>query len=1182
MNSSFKNELNHKRNIFDWISSRKTFMILILCCIIQISTKAFSQTNVLNLDLKNVSIEQVLNEIEAQTNYRFLYNKDLVDLSRKVTIVSKQQSVSKILDQVLVGTGIASSFNGKQIVLTKKVKKETSQEINKISGMVTDQRGEPIIGATVLVDGESTGTISDLNGSFHVNARSDAQLRISYIGFDSKVVAVNNKNDLKISLSENAKLLDEVVVVGFGTQKRANLTGAVSTVNAKDLESRPVANLAQALQGISPGLNISQNGGSLETRPTINIRGLATIGQGSSGNPLILIDGMEGDINTVNPNDIDNISVLKDAAASSIYGSRAPFGVILVTTKKGTAGKMQVSASANFRYSEPINLPHQMDSYTFVNYINLASRNLGGGDFFKPDQVQRVLDYQQGKLGKKTIIADPNNPNYWGDGYSFGNDNVDWIRAVYKTSTPSQDYSMNASGGTEKLNFYLSGNYTNTEGFMKLNQDTYKRYLMNAKINAKLSEWVSISYSGRFTREEYTRPAALGNSLYSNLGRQGWPTLPLYDPNGYLYSSPSPALSLRDGGRDKSQYDWNYQQLSLTLEPIKGWKIIASANYKIGDQFRHWDVLPTYNHDVNGNAYLAPQGWYINNNTDVHEEANRINYFTPNVITEYTKSLGKHNVKLMAGYQSESNQERNLGLTRLGVMVPANPIIDITSGTDNSGKIVAPSVNGMYREWSTQGVFGRINYDYDGRYLLEANLRYDGTSRFRADQRWRYFPSASAGWNVAREEFWKPLEGVVNLFKLRASYGNLGNQNTDQWFPTYLQMPFNPANSGWLINDLKQNTSSAPSLISSSLTWEQIKTYDGGVDFGLFNNRLTSTFDYYIRYTNNMIGPAPELPLTLGTGVPTTNNTDLKTTGWELSVSWQDHLKNGLGYSAKFVLSDSRTAITRYPNATGNLGNMNETDPKKFVYYEGQNVGDIWGYKTIGIAKTQAEIDAHLATLPNGGQNALGNNWKAGDIMYADLNGDGKIDNGTNTGDNHGDLTVIGSNAPRFNFGLDLSADWKGFDIRAFFQGTGKRDYFQSSPYFFGASGEGVWGAVSFVQHEDYFRDDATSPLGLNLNSYYPRPLLGNNKNIQIQSRYLQNAAYIRLKNLQVGYTIPAKITQLIKIQKCRIYVSGENIFTATKLASMFDPETIDGGDNRNGDAYPLSKVYSVGLTVNF
>jgi len=1171
MNSSFKNEINQARNIFDWISSRKTFMIIILCCIMQISTKAFSQNTVLSLDLKNVSIEQVLNEIEAKTSYRFLYNKDLVDLSAKVSIVVKQKSVSKILDQVLVGTDITSSINGKQIVLSKIEKKSSTESLKKVNGVVTDDKGEPIIGATVAVAGVSTGTITDVRGNFVINTQSDGQLKISYIGYETKIVAINNQSQLRVTLIENTKLLNEVVVVGFGTQKRANLTGAVSTVNSKDLESRPVANVAQALQGIAPGLNISQNSGSLESRPTINIRGLATIGQGSSGNPLILIDGMEGDINTVNPNDIDNISVLKDAAASSIYGSRAPFGVILVTTKKGVSGKMQVTASTNFRYSEPINLPHQMDSYTFVNYINTASRNLGNGDFFKPDQVQRVLDYQQGKLGKKTIIADPNNPNHWGDGYSFGNDNVDWIRAVYKTSTPSQDYSASASGGTEKLNYYLSGNFTNTEGFMKLNQDTYKRYLLNAKINAKLSDWASISYSGRFTREEYTRPAALGNNLYGNLGRQGWPTLPLYDPNGYLYSSPSPALALRDGGRDKSQYDWNFQQLSLTLEPIKGWKIIASANYKIGDEFRSWYVLPTYNHDVNGVPYFSPQGWYIGDNTNVHEQANRINYFTPNIITEYTKSLGKHNAKLMVGYQSERNQERNLGLTRLGVMVPENPIVDITSGTDNSGKIVAPSVNGMYREWSTQGVFGRVNYDYDGRYLLEANLRYDGTSRFRKENRWKYFPSASAGWNIAREAFWSPIAGTVNLFKLRASYGNLGNQNTDAWFPTYQTMPFSAASSGWLINDTKQNTSSAPGLISSALTWEQIKTYDGGVDLGLFNNRLTSSFDYFIRYTNNMIGPAPELPVTLGTNVPTTNNTDLKTSGFELSIGWQDRLKNGFGYSAKLVLSDTKSNITRYPNPTLNLGQ----------YYAGETYGEIWGYKTIGIAKTQAEMDAHLATMKNGAQNAIGTNWKAGDIMYADVNGDGKIDNGTNTVGNHGDLVVIGNNTNRFSFGIDLSADWKGFDFRAFFQGVGKRDYWQGSPYFFGASGEGVWGAVSFVQHIDYFRD-ATDPLGANLNSYYPRPLLGNNKNIQTQSRYLQNGAYLRLKNLQLGYSIPAKITHLVKIQKCRIFVSGENIFTATKLASMFDPETIDGGDNKNGDAYPLSKVYSVGLTVNF
>ncbi|NWJ52244.1 MAG: TonB-dependent receptor [Bacteroidetes bacterium] len=1046
------------------------------------------------------------------------------------------------------------------------------QQTIKISGVVVDSKGQSVPGATVRIKGANTGTTTDANGKFSITVPSEqARLQFSFVGYVSQDVVVGKQRSLNIILKDDLTTLDEVVVVGFGTQKKVNLTGSVSTVNAKTLEARPVTNVGQALQGVVPGLNITQSGqlgGSLENRPSINIRGVTTIGGATSGGPLILIDGMEGDINAVNPDDIENISVLKDAAASSIYGSRAPFGVILVTTKKGKAGKTQVNYTSSLRSSSPIGLPHLMDSYTFAQFFNDANKNSGNGDFFSPARMQRIKDFQSGKI-TTSIIPNSGNPQYWADGYGEGNDNVDWFKAVYKSSAPSQEHGLSVNGGNENITYYLSGNYLNQEGLMKLTSDNYERYTTTAKINAKISEWASLSYTGRFTREDYVRPSALTNSLNSDLARQGWPMLPLYDPNGYLYSAPSPALALRDGGRDKRQDDWTYQQLKLTLEPIKGWKIFADLNYKVEDYFRHWDTEKTYNHDVNGVAYL------YGTSSSVHEEASRTNYFSPNIYSEYAKSLGDHNLKLMVGYQSELNKYRSLYGERQGVIVPSSPVLDITSGTDNSGKIVSPGVGGQYKDWSTSGYFGRLNYDYKGRYMVEANLRYDGTSRFRSTKQWKYFPSASLGWNVAQEEFWKPIESIVNQFKLRASYGQLGNQNTldasgNPWYyPTYVTMPFGTANSSWLVGGIKTNTSSAPGLISSSQKWETISTYNFGTDMGFLKNRLTTTFDYFIRYTNDMIGPAPELPAILGTAVPTTNNTDLKTYGFELAITWQDRLKNGLGYSAKLMLSDSQTKITNYPNPAGNLS----------TYYSGEQYGEIWGYTTIGIAKTQAEMDKHLATLANGGQNALGSNWKAGDLMFKDLNGDGKIDGGSNTTGNHGDLSVIGNSTPRYSFALDLSADWKGFDIRAFFQGILKRDYFQNSYYFWGASGSGIWWSTGLKEQTDYFRDDPTHPLGLNLDSYYPRPLF-NGKNQQTQTRYIQNAAYIRLKNLQIGYTIPSNITKKIRVNKFRVYISGENIWTKTKLSTIFDPETIDGG--WGGNVYPLSKVYSVGVSVNF
>jgi TonB-linked SusC/RagA family outer membrane protein len=701
---------------------------------------------------------------------------------------------------------------------------------------------------------------------------------------------------------------------------------------------------------------------------------------------------------------------------------------------------------------------------------------------------------------------------------------------------------------------------------MVLNRDEFDRYTLTSRINTRAGNWTSFNISTRFVREDYGRPSNMNDSFFKDLARQGWPTLPLYDPNGYLYSSPSPALGLRDGGRDKSQKDWLYQQLQVVLEPVTGWKTYGEFNYRTLNHFRNWDIRKTYNHDVEGNPYL------YNTSSHVYEYSYRENFLNTNLYTEYSKDLGEHHVKAMVGFQSEKERYRDFSAKRNGIVVPSVTALNATSGTDADGNPVPPEVTGQYQGWSTAGFFGRVNYDYQGRYLLEVDLRYDGTSRYRKDKRWNWFPSASVGWNIAREKFWKPLEPVISTFKLRFSYGELGNQNTDDWYPTYVTMPTGTSDGKWLVEGGQPNSSSAPGLVSGHLSWEKIRNWNAGADLSLLKNKLLFSYDYFTRYTDNMVGPAPELPVVLGTEVPKTNNTDLKTYGFELSLKWQDRLENGLGYNIGLQLSDTRTKVTRYPNETGNL----DTE----TYRAGQKLGEIWGYETNGIAHTQEEMDAHLATLSNGGQDALGSQWEAGDIMYRDLNSDGKIDNGSNTLSDHGDLTIIGNSTSRYLFSIDLGANYKGFDFRAFFQGVLKRDYFQDSYYFWGAGSGGIWWSTGLKQQEDYFRADKNHPLGQNTDAYYPRPLFGDTKNQQTQTRYLQDASYIRLKNLQVGYTLPDEITSHLNIEKLRLFVGGENLWTGTSMSKIFDPETIEGGEG--GNVYPLSRVISIGVNVNF
>ena len=870
--------------------------------------------------------------------------------------------------------------------------------------------------------------MSDLDGYYTINAQVGDQLEISYIGYKTRTIkTVQGPNN--IILQEDSKNLNEVVVVGFGTQKKVNLTGSVAVVDGKKLTQRPVQSAAQALQGIVPGLQISNSsGGSLESNPSINIRGTATIGEGSSGSPLVLIDGMEGDINTINSQDIESISVLKDAAASSIYGSRAPFGVILITTKGGNKeGKVVVNYNNSFRFSNLIRGKHMMNSVDFASWMNDARTNTGSSVFFENDRMKQIIAYHNAtpytpgvrKADDGTLLyaipAKPDN-SVWQDGYAYGIDDIDWYNVVYKKTAFAHEHNASVSGGNDKFNYYVSGNYLYNGGFMDMGSDNYKRFNGTAKIGAQLARWIRMNYNMRFTRANYERPSALTNGLYSDMARQGWPVLPLYDRNGYLFSSPSPALGLKTGGQDRKETDIIYHQLSFVLEPVRNWITHVDFNYKIDNSIRHWDSQRTYNHNVAGEPVI------YNQNSNVHEDEFKDNYLNFQLYTEYNKSIAeKHNFHIMGGFQCEQLRRTEFGLQRNGIIDPEKSEVDLTNGLSYQGVAITPNVNGARNQWQTAGFFGRINYNYAERYLAELNLRYDGTSKFRSDKMWKLFPSISLGWRISEENFMKNTKDWLSNLKLRLSYGSLGNQNIDNWYQTYQTIAYRAFTGYWLQNGQKTNTTSAPGLVSSLLTWETVESYNVGLDFGFFNNRLTGSFDYFVRNTKNMVGKAPELPSILGTGVPVTNNTDLRTNGWELQLSWNDQLANGLHYGVTFNLSDSRTKITRYPN---NPTNSIDT------YIKGRYINEIWGYTTKGIAKSNEEMNAHLSTTD---QSTIGSNWAAGDIMYEDTNNDKQINDGARTITDHGDLKVIGNSTPRFLWGIDLNASWKGFDIRAFF-----------------------------------------------------------------------------------------------------------------------------------------------------
>ena len=1040
----------------------------------------------------------------------------------------------------------------------------------KVKGVVNDAMG-PVIGASIVEKGNTgNGTITDIDGNFSLNVSSNSTLIVSFVGYKAQEIPVAGKTFFTIDLKEDNEMLEEVVVVGFATQKKVNLTGSVGTATAKDIEARPVANAVQALQGVIPGLNISNsgNGGELNATKSIDVRGTGTVGKDASGNafssgsPLILIDGMEGDLNSINPQDIESISVLKDAAASSIYGSRAPFGVVLVTTKSGKSGRAQINYNMNMRYSTPIKMPDMANSYEFVNLFDDAEYNGSGKHLYTDEYRQFVYDFMTGE----------SDDYIWGNGsggkwnYDYSANNVNWLKEYYRNTAPSQEHNVSVSGGSDKMTYYLSANYMTQEGFMRYGTEDYDRYTITAKISAQLTKALKVDYSNRWVRTDYERPTYMNDDFYNHILRRARPVRAVYDPNGYLMSDINYIGVMRDGGRHNEQKDAMAQQLKITVTPLKNWNIIGEMNIKTDNNWNHWEQFVVYSHykDNPENTYTALTSA---NKDQVSEYSLKTTYLNPTVYSNYNFSLKeKHNFTVLGGFQAEIMKYRDMEGARTGLVTTDLPVLNLTTDADSY------TLKGLYKNWKNAGFFGRINYDYNGKYLVEGNLRYDGSSRFRRGNRWILTPSFSLGWNVARENFWEKLADVVEVFKLRVSYGELANQNTTSWYPTYQTLGVTTNGGKWLQNGALTSVASVPGLISTSLSWEKIKNTNIGFDFGALNNRLTGSFDYFWRKTKNMVGPGVELPAILGATVPSTNNTDLTTFGWELSIGWRDKVGE-LGYGVKLNISDNQTRIDKYPNPTNSISK----------YMAGELTGDIYGYTTIGIAKTQEEMDAHIASLPKGGQTAIGSKWEAGDIMYADINGDGKIDNGSNTLDDMGDLKKIGNNTPRFRTGITLDAQWKGFDFSMFWQGVLKRDFDpgENSMVFWGTTGSGQWWSTSFKDHMDYFRaEDTASPLGANVNAYYPRPLF-NNKNHKTQTAYLQNAAYMRLKNLQLGYTLPKSLINKIGLQNVRVYVSGENLLTITGLSDTMDPETAGIG-KQGGTVYPLSRVYSFGLSVNF
>jgi TonB-linked SusC/RagA family outer membrane protein len=1047
-----------------------------------------------------------------------------------------------------------------------------------VKGRVTDgDTPNGIPGVNVIIKGSQTGTVTDANGSYALEVPETSTILVfSYVGYVSQEIETGSRATIDVALKADAKSLNEVVVVGYGTQKKVNLTGAVDQVGQEVLQNRPIPNLAQGLVGVVPNLNIKMFDGKPTQSPSFNVRGTTSIGQ--QGSALVLIDGVEGDPRMLNPQDIESISVLKDAASASIYGARAVFGVVLITTKPAPEGKMRVSYTANYSIKAPTTVPDNIvDSYPWAQGFSDAwSRWNDNGS--TPTAVNKTISFSPAYLAEiKRRYEDPSLPRVevhptTGEYQYYYS--TDWYRELYKERLSAQDHALSLAGGTDKATYLLSGRFNNQDGLFRYNTDKYSMYNFRAKGGVQLTSWLRVDNNTEFSSMKYHQPLNVGegSGIYRNIADEGHPLAPLLNPDGTL--SFSAAYTVGDYYFGRNAIDQT-QRFLKNQTAAKAQFFQKALTIKANMTFQSTDLATQQNRvQVPYSRTKGVIGYTGTNTNDLAEGRNTISYLATNFYADYVKSINNiHNFTLLGGFNYERSITTNLSAQRNGI---------VYSGADDINLALGQSIitNGGYRKWAIAGGFFRVNYNFRERYLLEVNGRYDGSSKFPTSQQWAFFPSVSAGWRISEEPFWKVSPKVLSNVKIRASYGSLGNGNIA---PYAFYEKFNISQSGRVINGIRPQTTSQPGVVPDGLTWETSTTANLGLDFYALNSRLSFSGDIYQRKTTDMFTVGPSVPAVFGTSVPFGNYADLKTNGWELSINWDDQFNVGskpLHYGVRFTLANYKATITKYNNPDKNL-----TD-----YYEGQRVGEIWGYKVAGLFQSAAEIaeSPSQANIPN--TNTRKN--FPGDIKFQNLDGDNLIFQGLNRVGNSGDKTIIGNSEPRYTYGVNLSGDWNGFFVGGFFQGVLKQDWYPSSEARFWGQYNRPYNAYPRWHQDNMYREE----LG-NFDAYLPRLVgyisQGTGRALQVANdRYMQNVGYIRLRNLQVGYTIPERITSKIHARDLKVYISGENIWTwsplykwtrDTDVTNIYGSDRdLGGGGAGDGYNYPMLKSVSLGLSLNF
>ena len=1126
---------------------RITTFLLLVCVFCTFAENTHSQNARVSINKKNVQLETVLNEIEHQTDYLFIYNNQ-VNVNKKVSLKAKNQPVSKVLEELLADSGITYSVEGNHIVLGKQTMAAAPQQSSTIRGKVIDTNGDPVIGANIVEKGTTNGTTTDVEGNFSINAKSGSTLVITFIGYVREEVKANAGRRMEIILQEDSETLEEVVVVGYGTMKKADLTGSVATVGSEVIEDRPLTNLGAGLQGAIANLNITSSSGAPGTGSSFNIRGTTNL---SGGGPLVLVDGIEMDPNLINPQDVKDVTVLKDAASASIYGARAAFGVILITTKTGfVSQKPVVSLSANYSINVPTVHANYMNSMEYTQWMNDANTTSNGSNYFDDITMEHVRNYYNDPVNNLPVFHHPDDA---ASKYRYCG-NTDWYEALNKKSYPMQQYNISVQGGSETAKYMTSAGMFQQDGISKWTDEDYKRFNVLQHVNYKVNNWLQVGLRATLSMVKMnTGPQNKygSNSLGATIPGDSRPLMPVYHPDGHFAGYcgdgyfTNQAAWLSQGGSAEMRNNNMYATAFAKLNPFEGLEINFDYTYNYYNYSFKNHVREYIDYDADGNQgsifpHTSP------NQVSYNKRESQYDVF--NAYATYKKKINKvHALEGMIGFNQENATYKGVGLSRNNLIANDIPFLNLATGDR--------STSDYMNQWAIRGAFFRLFYAYDDKYLVQVNGRYDGSSRFPKDDRFAFFPTFSLGWRLSQEKFWKPIAHIVNDFKIRGSYGALGNQvllqgGNDMYYP-YIST-YTTGEVGYLFSGEKQMGVYAPGLVSDQLTWETVKQWDLGFNFSMFDSKLTGEFDYYVRTTEDMLTKSKTLPSVLGVSEPQMNAADLRTSGWEVALTWKSALQNGLAYSATLSLSDYQAEITKYDNPTKNLSDN---------YYEGKKLGEIWGFVTDGLFQSDEEASSWNQSK------IVGYTQYAGDIKFADLNGDGEVTRGENTVNNSGDLKIIGNETPRYNFGIRGTAEYKGFDFTLFFQGTMKRDIIPSKTFYL-SHYTSEW-SVPQKMNYDYWRED-------NRDAFFPRARMNGSAVNENQTRFMLNGAYIRCKQLALGYTIPKYITEKAKISKLRVYFNADNLFEFSGMPDTFDPELA------TVNAYPFIRSFSFGANLTF